>query len=130
MDIILQLIDFILHIDVHLGEIIVRYGALTYAILFAIVFAETGLAVDRVREALAHLRHGHHITDDGKYMMTPNALAGSVTVVDLATVQTQLCQRRQLAGYEIAQRFYEIGSPEGLAELDRLLSRPGPTTPT
>jgi YVTN family beta-propeller protein len=29
--------------------------------------------------------HGHHLTDDGKYMMTPNALAGSVTVVDLAT---------------------------------------------
>lgn len=29
--------------------------------------------------------HGHHLTDDGKYMMTPNALSGSVTVVDLAT---------------------------------------------
>jgi len=29
--------------------------------------------------------HGHHITDDGKYMITPNALASSVTVVDLAT---------------------------------------------
>lgn len=29
--------------------------------------------------------HGHHITDDGKYMVTPNALASSVTVVDLAT---------------------------------------------
>lgn len=29
--------------------------------------------------------HGHHITDDGKYMITPNALASSVSVVDLAT---------------------------------------------
>lgn len=29
--------------------------------------------------------HGHHITDDGKYMITPNALASSVTVVDLDT---------------------------------------------
>ena len=43
------------------------------------------------------------------------------TVVDLAAVQTQLCQRRQLAGYEIKQRFYEIGSPAGLHELDGLL---------
>jgi membrane-associated protein len=34
--------DFILHIDVHLGEIIVTYGGMTYAILFAIIFAETG----------------------------------------------------------------------------------------
>ena len=42
-------------------------------------------------------------------------------VVDLAAVQTQLCQRRQLVGFEITQRFYEIGSHEGLAELDALL---------
>jgi YVTN family beta-propeller protein len=31
--------------------------------------------------------HGHHITDDGKYMITPNALASSASVVDLATEQ-------------------------------------------
>ncbi|MGJ0515745.1 MAG: hypothetical protein ACR65O_08350 [Methylomicrobium sp.] len=31
--------------------------------------------------------HGHWITDDGKYMVTPNALAGSVSVVDLDTEQ-------------------------------------------
>ncbi len=36
------MIDFILHIDTHLGEIILEYGKLTYAILFGIVFAETG----------------------------------------------------------------------------------------
>jgi membrane-associated protein len=35
-------IDFILHVDVHLGEIIADYGSLTYGILFAIIFAETG----------------------------------------------------------------------------------------
>jgi membrane-associated protein len=38
-------LDFILHLDVHLGEIIARFGNTTYAILFAIVFAETGLVV-------------------------------------------------------------------------------------
>jgi membrane-associated protein len=37
------MIDFILHIDKHLGEMITSYGTLTYAILFAIVFMETGL---------------------------------------------------------------------------------------
>jgi len=36
------IIDFILNIDVHLGEIIITYGKLTYGILFAIIFAETG----------------------------------------------------------------------------------------
>lgn len=36
------ILDFVLHIDTHLAEIIATYGALTYVILFAIVFAETG----------------------------------------------------------------------------------------
>jgi NDP-sugar pyrophosphorylase family protein len=43
------------------------------------------------------------------------------TPFDLASVMTQLVQRRQLAGYEVAERFYEIGSPAGLAELEALL---------
>jgi len=38
-------IDFILHIDKHLGEIINNYGTWTYAILFLIIFAETGLVI-------------------------------------------------------------------------------------
>ena len=40
---------------------------------------------------------------------------------DLADVYHRLAAEKQLAGYEITQRFYEIGSPEGLAELDALL---------
>ncbi len=37
------MIDFILHIDVHLGQIIMTYGTVTYLILFLIIFMETGL---------------------------------------------------------------------------------------
>ena len=44
-------------------------------------------------------------------------------VVDLATVQTDLVRRGQLAGCEMKERFYEIGSHAGLEELDRLLRR-------
>jgi len=43
MDLIKFVIDFILHIDVHLGQIILTYGVVTYAILFLIIFMETGL---------------------------------------------------------------------------------------
>lgn len=39
------MIDFLLHIDKHIEELIRNYGAQTYAILFAIVFAETGFVV-------------------------------------------------------------------------------------
>ena len=37
---------------------------------------------------------------------------------DLADVYCDLIAKNQLAGYEVKERFYEIGSPEGLAELD------------
>ncbi len=40
-----RLADFILHIDRHLAEIIAAYGLGTYAVLFAIIFVETGLVV-------------------------------------------------------------------------------------
>jgi membrane-associated protein len=45
VEFITQLIDFILHIDRHLQEIISQYGTLTYLILFLIIFCETGLVV-------------------------------------------------------------------------------------
>ncbi len=43
MELITLVIDFILHIDKHLSEIIQSYGVWTYLILFLIVFCETGL---------------------------------------------------------------------------------------
>ena len=43
MEIISNIISFVLHIDTHLGEIIVNYGVASYVILFGIIFAETGL---------------------------------------------------------------------------------------
>jgi membrane-associated protein len=39
------LIDFVLHFDKHLLEFVAQYGAWVYAILFTIVFAETGFVV-------------------------------------------------------------------------------------
>ncbi len=45
MEFIQQLIDFILHIDKHLIEIVQDYKLWTYAILFVIIFAETGFVV-------------------------------------------------------------------------------------
>jgi len=40
-----SILDFMLHIDVHLNQLIANYGIWSYAILFTIVFAETGLVV-------------------------------------------------------------------------------------
>ncbi len=45
------------------------------------------------------------------------------TPLDLATLQTQLAERGQLAGHEVHERFYEIGSLKGLAELTHALAQ-------
>ena len=45
MEIIEFLIDFILHVDKHLEAFVIAYGPWVYALLFAIVFIETGLVV-------------------------------------------------------------------------------------
>lgn len=45
MDIINFLIDFVLHMDVHLAEIIAQAGNWTYLILFGVIFMETGLVI-------------------------------------------------------------------------------------
>jgi membrane-associated protein len=45
MDILMQLVDFILHVDVHLRDFVAQHGNWVYALLFLIVFVETGLVV-------------------------------------------------------------------------------------
>jgi membrane-associated protein len=45
MEFIQQLIDLFLHLDRHLNAVIQDYGVWTYAILFLIIFCETGLVV-------------------------------------------------------------------------------------
>jgi membrane-associated protein len=45
MDILAFLLDFILHVDVHLATFVQTYGAWVYALLFLIIFVETGVVV-------------------------------------------------------------------------------------
>lgn len=45
MEWLMQLVDLVIHLDHHLGELINLFGPWTYVILFLIIFAETGLVV-------------------------------------------------------------------------------------
>jgi membrane-associated protein len=45
VELLRKFVDLFLHLDVHLGQVIQQYGGLTYGILFAIIFCETGLVV-------------------------------------------------------------------------------------
>lgn len=45
VEIVSLLIDFVLHIDKHLEALVLTYGPWVYAVLFAVVFVETGVVV-------------------------------------------------------------------------------------
>jgi membrane-associated protein len=45
MELLATLIDLFLHLDKHLSQVVQNYGALTYLLLFLIIFMETGLVV-------------------------------------------------------------------------------------
>jgi membrane-associated protein len=45
MDLVMLLVDFILHVDRYLENFVTNYGAWVYALLFLVIFVETGLVV-------------------------------------------------------------------------------------
>lgn len=64
-----------------------------------------------------------HFIDWGLSMLSAEAIAAHPLdeAWDLGDMYEQLSLAGQLAGFEVQQRFYEIGSFDGLAETDRLL---------
>ena len=65
---------------------------------------------------MRHIDYGIAVLSAQVFAPYPDDLA-----FDLADVYTRLVSDKQMAAYEVKQRFYQIGSPEGLAELDSLL---------
>lgn len=110
------------------GEFFVRSGRLGLMTVYEnhgrydasnVWFHDGEIKLYNKRQKVAEM---HHI-DYGLGVFRAAAFDGFPrdAVVDLAEVQTSLVARHQLAGYEIKERFYEIGSHEGLNELDALL---------
>lgn len=77
---------------------------------------------DKVRpmEAMEHIDYGLGVLSARAMEPYPPGMW-----LDLATVYQDLLARGQLAGYEVAERFYEIGSKDGLEEIQEYLSRAG-----
>lgn len=81
-----------------------------------VVHYEKGLA-DPAGAGMRYIDYGYSIINRDEVMplIAPDA------VLDLASVYQELSGRHRLGGLEVSERFYEIGSPEGLAELEALL---------
>jgi N-acetyl-alpha-D-muramate 1-phosphate uridylyltransferase len=84
-----------------------------------VVRYEKGLD-DPAAAGMRHIDYGFSILDrDVVIAPLPEG-----EVIDLAEVLGRLSAAGQLAGHEVTERFYEVGSPEGLAELDAMLQSP------
>jgi len=73
---------------------------------------------DRTPE-MRHIDYGLGVFSRSTFANLPDAPC------DLSTVYRSLLLRGELAAYEVGQRFYEIGSFEGISELERHLARKG-----
>ena len=75
----------------------------------------------------ADMRH----IDYGISVLTSRVFAGvpDNAPFDLADLYSRLVSEKQMAAYEVKRRFYEIGSTEGLAELDALLRKNAVSVP-
>jgi NDP-sugar pyrophosphorylase family protein len=68
------------------------------------------------RREMRHIDYGISILTAGVFAAFPDNVP-----FDLADVYLRLISEGEMAAFEVKQRFYEIGSPNGLAELDKLL---------
>ena len=84
-----------------------------------VVFADGEIKIYDKKAKLPEMRH----IDYGLSLFKTSVFGKfpADAAFDLADVMQKLVHERQLAGYEVAERFYEIGSPAGLAELESLL---------
>ena len=84
-----------------------------------VVFRDGEIVVYDKKAKLPEMRH----IDHGLSLFKSSVFQAYATdqVFDLAEVMGKLVGEKQLAGYEVPERFYEMGSPAGLAELEIIL---------
>jgi D-sedoheptulose 7-phosphate isomerase len=75
--------------------------------------------------AMRHIDYGLGLFDARAFAAVPDDLP-----TDLATLYQELLARGELAGFEVPERFFEIGSVAGLEELRTLLAAPPTSTPS
>lgn len=84
-----------------------------------VVFADGEIKIYDKKQRRPEMRHIDYGLSLFRADVFAERLAGQP--FDLAEVMGRLVREKQLAGYAVPERFYEIGSHEGLAELEALL---------
>ncbi|WP_293765774.1 DedA family protein [uncultured Aquitalea sp.] len=119
------LIDFILHIDTHLAQLVVDYGVWIYAILFLIIFCETGLVVTPFLPGDSLLFVAGALAAMGK--MDVHLLTGSLILAGILGNTVNYTIGRYL-GNALLQRYPKLIKPEYLAKTHAFYDKHGGKT--
>jgi len=114
LDLVAQFIDIVLHLDQHLVWVVQNYGAYIYALLFLIIFCETGLVVTPFLPGDSLLFAAGALAATGALrldlLLSVMAIAAIVgNVVNYAV------------GRQVAHRFFDEGHPP--TRMDRFVKR-------
>jgi membrane-associated protein len=90
-------IDFVLHLDVHLGAVLQSYGAWCYLLFFIVIFAETGLVVTPFLPG-----------DSLLFALGTLAAGGSINIVWLYVILAVAAVLGDSANYAIGKYFGQI----------------------
>jgi membrane-associated protein len=125
MEAITFLLDFILHIDVHLTQLVAQYGGWIYAILFLIIFCETGLVVTPFLPGDSLLFIAGALAAMGK--MDAHLLVLLLTLAAILGNSVNYAIGRHL-GAGLLQRFPRLIKPEYLAKTHAFYDKHGGKT--
>jgi NDP-sugar pyrophosphorylase family protein len=89
-----------------------------------VVFTDGEIKIYDKKQKLPEMRHIDYGLSLFKTSVFDSYSADQI--FDLAEVMGKLVREKQLAGYEVRERFYEMGSPAGLAELEAILKNEKP----
>ena len=125
MDLITFLIDFMLHLDIHLPQLVSAYGPWIYAILFLIVFCETGLVVTPFLPGDSLLFVAGALAAMGQ--INPHLLVLLLTVAAILSGATNYAIGRNI-GMKLFKKFPRILKPEYLERSQAFYKRHGGRT--
>ncbi|MDR2189683.1 MAG: DedA family protein [Candidatus Peribacteria bacterium] len=126
LQVIKTLIDFVLHIDQHLELFITEYGILTYAILFGIIFIETGVVIMPFLpgDSLLFAAGALSAISDGLHIVLLRAIVFVAAVLG-DTVNYEI---GHYLGKKAFTRYPKIFKPHYLAKTEAFYEKYGPMT--
>jgi membrane-associated protein len=126
MSLIYSFIDFFIHIDKHLEELVRNYGVITYAVLFLIVFCETGLVVTPFLPGDSLLFAAGAITSKGA--LNVHLLAGLLFIAAVIGDAVNYAVGRYIGPKVFERKDSRIFKQEYLTRTHKLFEKYGPKT--